>query len=269
MTRKLLLFPFLVLILGLTLAAPVSAEEKSASGERLLKNFNEAAPGSPLLPAGVEVKPGFASGPGSSVGKVQMAQGQVFIVHKGQSVAYIAKKDAPLYVGDTIVSSSRSRLSALMNDHSVLALAPSSKLVIDNSSYTLKDDSRSSAMSLLFGQVRFIVKKLSGHSNFTVNTKTAVCGVRGTDFAVSLVPSGETAAAAGDPLITTVVTGADSTVSMAGSVGEAVLVGPTSVAAAAAGSAVTAPAFVGAAATAALGLVGPGLASMSMPPGFN
>jgi len=285
-SKNLLLF-CLALIVALSLTCTLLAEEQSALGKKLLRNFNAFEPSAPLLPANISVKPGFAVGPGSSIGQVQMIQGNVFVVHKDQSVAYKAKKKTPLFAGDMLVSSKKSRLSAVMNDNSVLALAPNSKLVIDKSVYDPKKQTRSAVMRVLFGQVRFIVKKVSGAPDFTVNTRTAVCGVRGTDFAVSVIPESETvsgrpgfwarfslikkAYAVGEeaPVTTTVVTGADSTVSLAGTVGSEVVVGPSSVAAAATGAAATTPAYVGAAAAAALGLVGPGLASMSMPPGFD
>ena len=254
--------------------------------DNLLDNFGrERAPAEPLIPQGIKVMPGFKEGAGSVIGNAQMVQGDVVVIHKGEKVAYTIKKGHPFFVGDTLISGEHSRLNAKMVDRSILALAPSSKLVLDQQNYDAEKKERVSTLRLLFGRARFIVEKLE-KPNYQVKTPTAVVGVRGSDFALAVTPnenklsfigrilasisSSRKAHAAGfGDLLTTLVTGPGTTVGFAGNIGETQIVGPSSICAATGANAAISPIFVGAAAAGkALGLVGPSLASMSMPPGM-
>ncbi|MBW2615051.1 MAG: FecR domain-containing protein, partial [Deltaproteobacteria bacterium] len=84
----------------------------------------------------------------------------------------------------------RSRVSVRLNDRSVFALAPVSKLVIDKSVYDPAKKKRSSLLSLWFGRARFVVAKIMGEkkADYKVKTPTAVCGVRGSDFGLAVAP---------------------------------------------------------------------------------
>ena len=176
-----------------------------------------------------------------------------------------------------------------MDDKSVLAMAPNAKLVIARLEYKPKENTRSTVMGLLWGSARFIVKKLSGKPSYQVRTETAVCGVRGTDFAVSIAPVKESKkrsaldqflawlnpvreahAVIPGVLITTALTGPGSTVGLTGAIGGTTVVGPASVAGTFSGMAAGGATFVGAGTAAGvLGSVGPGLATLAMPPGFE
>ncbi|MFC1859893.1 FecR domain-containing protein [Thermodesulfobacteriota bacterium] len=196
------------------------------------------------------------------------------------------KNDYQLYTGDTLITAVRSRVSTVMNDESAIAISPNTKLVIDKSVYDPEKDERSSLLSLLFGRARFIVNKIAGKPSFTVNTPTSVCGVRGSDFAISVSPAEkqissirkffkkfslvkEAHAQIPGLLISVVVTGEATTVSFVGSIGAVQTVAPLSVCAAVTGGAAITPVVVGAAAAATLSTVGPGLAALSMPPHFD
>lgn len=275
-------------ILVLTLAGGVLPLQGAGVEDKLLDILKkEYAPIEKLLPPDVKVQPGFKEGVGPVIGNVQVVQGEVFVFHKGQSAAYKLVQDHPLYNGDTVVSGERARLNARLQDKSVFSLAPNSKLVLDESIYNVQKDERSSTLSLLFGKARFIVAKITGKSDYNIKTPTAVCGLRGSDLALSVAPEEEKIsffsrmyavlspvreahAAPAAVLLTVLVTGPETTVGFAGTVGAMQVVGPVSVSAAAAGASAIAPVTVGlAAAGAALGAVGPGLAAISMPPGYR
>lgn len=257
--------------------------------QRYLKNFKVFEPVKPLLDQDIQIKPEFVEGKGVRIGHVQKIQGKVYVIHKGEKVAYVLKKKLPLFTGDTLITEKRSRVNAAMNDKSIFALAPLSKLVIDKSVYDAEKNTRNSLMSVLWGQVRFIADKVTGKPNFTVKTKTAVCGVRGSDFAISVGPAGENTSSISKRdfftdlflireahafvpavLVTTVVTGPATTVGFAGTVGAAQVVGASSLCVAVAGATAIAPVAIGAAAASAvLSSVGPGLATLSMPPEYE
>ncbi len=254
-------------------------------GQKLLRRFKIFEPREALIPSDVVVADYFAPGKGAAIGTVQKIQGDAYVIHDGEKAAYPLKAGLSLFTGDTLVTARRSRLNALMNDKSLIAMAPSAKMVLVKSEYEPAENTRSSIMGLLWGSVRFIAKKLAGKPDFIVKTPTAICGVRGTDFAVSVSPAEQQVSSLDralaffrmvrpayalvipDALITTVVTGTDSSVSLAGTVGAPTLVGSTSVAAVTTGAAAT-PAFsVGAAAAmGTLNTVGPNLATLAMPP---
>lgn len=278
----------LVLVTALFLAFNVSVSTGASWKDRLLNRFKPAVPPEPLLPPKVTVKPGFAVGVGKPIGEVQKTAGTVYVVHQGQDVAYKMKKNFSVFTGDTFISSKRSRLNIIMKDKSVIALAPESKLTIDKSIYDPEKDVRSSLIRVLFGRIRFIVQKVAAKPNYVVMTKTAIIGVRGSDFAISVsagdeqtsadqsffkqVGLGKEAKAAAAPavFVTTVLTGPATTVSFTGAVGTTVMVGPASAAMAVAGAAATTPVVVGAAAALAiLQSIAPGLATLGMPPEYD
>jgi hypothetical protein len=126
----------------------------------------------------------FKPGLGSSVGKVEVVQGEVVIIHAGGSSGYRAQKGIPLYTGDTVITLETGRTKFKLNDGSTLTLAPETKLVINRSVYDPEKKTRSSYIDLSLGKARFWVTKFSNfkRSVFKVKTPTAVCGVRGSDF---------------------------------------------------------------------------------------
>jgi hypothetical protein len=137
-----------------------------------------------LLPAGLTMEDVFKPGLGASVGKIELAQGQVVIIHADELRGYQARKDLPLYTGDTIVTLETGRTKFKLNDESTMTMAPETKLVINRSVYDPAKKSRSSFMGMSTGKARFWVKKFTDfqRSVFKVKTPTAVCGVRGSEF---------------------------------------------------------------------------------------
>jgi len=133
-----------------------------------------------------------------------------------------------------LISEEQSKAQAKLNDQSIISIGPYTKLVFDKSVYDPSKPARNSLLSLLFGKARFIVTKLANFrsSPFKVRTPTAVAGVRGSDFAISVAP--------GSPLTTTIMTGQETTVTFAGNTGPTRVVGPMSASSATQGMAATA-----------------------------
>ncbi|CAB5084684.1 hypothetical protein D3OALGA1CA_1428 [Olavius algarvensis associated proteobacterium Delta 3] len=275
-------------VAGIFCLSVVPSLHSADPGKDLLKRFNVFKPKEPLIPENVKISPDFKPGTGPSIGTVQKIQGTAYVIHQNQMVAYTLKNNFLLYQNDTLVTGKRSRINAIMNDRSVLALAPHAKLVLTQIEYDPDTETRSTFMNLLWGSVRFIVQKVKGKPNFRVKTPTAVAGVRGTDFALSVTPISDKmsslerflaainpvreahAQVIGIPLITTALTGTGSTVGLTGAVGGTAIVGPASVAGAVTGAAAGGATVVGATAAAGvLGSVGPGLATLAMPPEFD
>ncbi len=279
--RKIAFYCLLVLVMLFTFNIPVLFCEDSE--KELLENFQSSKPYIPLIPADVEFGDQFVKGEGDKIGEINQVKGNAYVIHSGQKIAYPLKKKNPLFVSDTLITLSDSRLNAVMHDKSVLALASQAKLTIVKSEYSWFGNKRSTVMNLVWGSARFIVQKLSGKPAFTVKTRTAVCGTRATDFIVSVTSTIEDKkvstldklldyfsfvqkayALAPQKTITTVLTGPESTVGLTGNIGKTSIVGPASIAGALDGASATGARFVGGkTADAILRSVGPGLDSIS------
>ncbi len=238
---------------------PVLAKE---AGDKMAEIFKrDIKPPVDLLPVGVEVVEGFEPGEGKPIGSVKNAVGKVLVVHQGANTAYVLKKGTSLFTGDTLITDEGSSLYSNLNDKSVFTLSPYSKIVLDKSIYDPDKSSRDSLLRLMFGKARFIVTLLSkkAQANYRVNTPTAICGVRGSDFALSVAPVDALsvswwdrikklgligtahAAPAGPTLATTIVTGKETTVGFAGNVGPTQVLGPLHISQAIAGMAAITP----------------------------
>lgn len=271
-----------VCLLGIFFIFAAAPDAGAVDWKKLLDRFKEFKPAKPLLPPDVPVMSEFVVGKGDSVGTVQKIQGTVYVIHKDEKVAYPLKKTNPLFVGDTLITQNRSRVYTLMNDESKFALAPNSKLVIQDLVYDRKKKKGASILKMLFGRLRCKAWKIPNR-RYSVRTPTAVCGVRGSDFAISVGPADkersslkrffknfslvrEAHAQGVESLVTVVVTGPTTTVSFTGTIGTLQMVAPASLSAATAGAAAIAPMGIGAAAaTATLTMIAPELAVLSMP----
>ena len=153
-----------------------------------------------MLPDGLIIEDIYKPGIGSPVGEVQLVQGKVVIIHKDIFRGYWAKKDLPLYKGDTIATQEGGRIRFRLNDGSTLTMASTTELVINRSVYDPTKKSRSSFLGMTLGKARFWVSKLMGfkRSEFKVKTETAVMGVRGSDFVIRASPKVTEVTALGD-----------------------------------------------------------------------
>ncbi len=139
------------------------------------------------VPEGLVIEKTFKTGQGLPVGIIRMVHGEVIIIHSDMQRGYMAEKKLPLFKGDTIISKNKGRIQLEFRDGSTLTMSSNSQLVITQSIYEPTAKSRSSFIKMGFGKIRFIVRKLTGFkvSEFKVKTKTAVIGVRGSDFIIS------------------------------------------------------------------------------------
>ncbi len=128
----------------------------------------------------------FREGAGPPVGKIQLVQGKAVIIHTGERVGYLARARLPLFRQDTLRTFDRGRLRLSLNDGSIITIASDSRLTISRSVYNPAEKERSSFIDMGIGKVRFWIKKMVGFDRpeFKVKTRTAILGVRGSDFIV-------------------------------------------------------------------------------------
>lgn len=143
-----------------------------------------------LLPQGIVIKDKYVHGKGPSIGKVYSVQAEVIILHSDKKYGYRAKKDLPLFEGDSIITRDKGRLEAVLNDGSTIILVPRTDIELSGSIYDQAKGIRSSLINMTIGKARFLVTKLADfkRSDFKVKTETAIAGVRGSDFIVKTSP---------------------------------------------------------------------------------
>ncbi|NOY70736.1 MAG: FecR domain-containing protein [Deltaproteobacteria bacterium] len=146
---------------------------------------NEATAGK-LLPNGLTIKADFKPGAGPALGKVVRVVGKAVLIHKGEKTGYTAGPGNFLYKNDTIVTLAGGHLSFSLNDGSFMSLSPETRIMINKSVYSPAKKTRTSFLDMALGKARFVVQKFvdAKHSEFKVKTKTAVAGVRGSDFII-------------------------------------------------------------------------------------
>ncbi len=142
-----------------------------------------------MLPAGMEIKKVYQAGSGMPVGKIQSAWGDVVIVHTGSEEAYRAKTGLPLYLRDTIITSSNASLTCRLRDGSIFKLAEDSKLKINLSAHDTQRKSSISSLFLIAGKAHFQIAKLDDFEprEFKVETDSFIAGGRQADFAILLL----------------------------------------------------------------------------------
>ena len=165
----------------------------------------------------------------NGAGKATYVSGEVFVI-RGDERLPLAEGQS-VFASDTVVTADSGRVTLQMRDASKVYVGRLSR--VNLADYALKDDSLiSGSLNVLWGKVRFFVAKLSNSSTFKVSTRTAVLGVRGTEFVV-IVPMPEGLV---DPLspelpdnlpeLITTVYGIEGLVEGFSSSGERILIGP-------------------------------------------
>ena len=272
-----------IVIAIVLLTATVGYTQKK--GDELVQIFaKDLKPAEELIPAGATMEKEFKPGVGKEIGTVEYSEGEACIIHSGSKAVYTAKPNTPLFQGDTLVTKEKARIQARFEDKSVIALAPLSKIVLDKVFWDQKTQQRDTVTSLVIGRARYVAQKVEGArpEDYKVVTPAATVGIRGSDFAVAVVPQEaipdkvsffrltDTAYAAAPALGTVVLTGPNTTVGFTGSVGASQTVEPFSAALALVGEpARRALAVTPEVAVQMLSIVGPKLAVMAMPPDFE
>ncbi len=129
---------------------------------------------------------GYAPGVGPAVGRIRQISGTVAVVHQDQEYGFNAFVEMDLFKGDIIYTAKDGKVAFKLNDGSFVSLSSNSTLTLTQSVYAPEAKSRSSLMNMVKGKARFVVKKFvdARHQEFKVKTKTAVAGVRGSDFII-------------------------------------------------------------------------------------
>ena len=118
-------------------------------------------------------------------GKVVSLEGTVEI---GRAAVFKrADVGSTIQSGDTVRTGSPGRARILFADDSVLNLGDSTTLLVDETVFNASKGAASTLMHLLGGKVRALVSEYysTNQASYTIETTTAVSGVRGTEFIVA------------------------------------------------------------------------------------
>ncbi|CAB5083669.1 hypothetical protein D3OALGB2SA_792 [Olavius algarvensis associated proteobacterium Delta 3] len=120
------------------------------------------------------------------VGTATFITGRVDITRPGAAAEPLDTGDE-VYVGDIVRTKTGAKAEIRFVDESIVRLAQQSRVEITE--YMVKKDEQRSRLSLFRGKLQSLVKKVAGRAwgrnqphRFLIQTPTAVCGVRGTDF---------------------------------------------------------------------------------------
>jgi hypothetical protein len=129
-------------------------------------------------------------------GQIEVAKGEVQISSPKQELR-LGTIGSKVCSGDTVISGPAARVRLKMEDGNELNIAPDSKIALENYQFEPAQNKKKVLLNVLQGKVRAATKQenmyndksTDGAANsFQVKTKTAVAGVRGTDFLTSYDP---------------------------------------------------------------------------------
>lgn len=129
----------------------------------------------------------------ADVGLTTGYDGNVYQTHQEENVVNPVRLATPIYMHDRIKTELLAKATFTFDDKSTLTLAEDSTVNITKHIYDPEKDLRQTIVHLSRGTVRFVVTKGKARgSMFKVVTPTAIAGVRGTEFVVSVDENGKT-----------------------------------------------------------------------------
>ncbi len=124
----------------------------------------------------------------SAMGQVKKVTGLMEIQRAKQTTRLVARRDTEVFFGDTITTGDDSEGLIKLVDESIIRVHANSKIVLNT---MISPVEKKHSVLLFFGKLwNKISKKALRRKVFEVQTPTAVCGVRGTDFEIASYEDG-------------------------------------------------------------------------------
>jgi hypothetical protein len=122
----------------------------------------------------------------ADIGQIKVAKGIVTIERGGQSLP--GEAGARVHGADTVRTGSDGSVGITMTDNSLLSAGPNSLLVLDRYEFDSTTNQGRFDASLRRGTLAVVSGRLARQSPdaMTLRTPSAILGVRGTEFAVSV-----------------------------------------------------------------------------------
>ena len=146
----------------------------------------------------VSVKDYFLPGKTKEAGVIQTAVGHVVVAHGDLRQAYFAANGDKLYEQDIVftLKASKCRIKLLNND--IITLGDRTRITVKEVSGTKDSSEKKTNLSVAQGKAMFYAIRLLNQKSttMTVESPTAVAGVRGTKFGMEVTIEGENSTAA-------------------------------------------------------------------------
>jgi len=122
------------------------------------------------------------------LGHFSAVTGAVAVRHSKTVKWLPAQVDMPVFFGDTVSSGPDGKGEIVFSDESLLKINPNSKLAINT---IISPVEKKNSVLLFFGRIwSKVSRQASKRKTFEIQTPTAVCGVRGTDFTTAAYEDG-------------------------------------------------------------------------------
>ncbi|WP_031517238.1 FecR family protein [Desulfofalx alkaliphila] len=126
------------------------------------------------------------------VAKIMAVQGNVKVLRAGGEKDFPAFKGMGLTQGDTIITGKDGRVTLELAQDKELKIGENSRVMISKLVQSLENNADKTSLNLKAGQVYTNVKgELKPGAKYEIRTPTAVMGVRGTQFFVSIASDGQ------------------------------------------------------------------------------
>ncbi|MFH1812114.1 MAG: FecR family protein [Pseudomonadota bacterium] len=123
---------------------------------------------------------------GAVVGKISFLKGKAERADKADGPWKKLKRNQPVYLGDFVRTLEDSRLELRFSDGSVMRMAATSTLQVNDAKVDVKKQERNVSATLVAGKAWAKVSSMvSSDNKFEVKTENAVAGVRGTTFRIN------------------------------------------------------------------------------------
>lgn len=130
----------------------------------------------------------------AACGEILVSKGDIKVESASGGKPTAAAQGTKVCQGDTIIAGLQSRAKVKMEDGNELNISPESRIKLEIYEYKPADNKKKVMLNVLYGKVRSATREENmyndqakdGQANtFQVKTKSAVAGVRGTDFLTS------------------------------------------------------------------------------------
>ena len=139
---------------------------------------------------GVEVADSFITSGSEYIGEIQTVTGHVVVFHEDNNRAYYASNGDALFKQDIVYTLAESRCRIKFTTEDVITMGDNTRIGIDSYMDSPETGEKRSVIRLLKGKAMFYMLKLFKYKiiDTTVNTPTAIIGVRGTQFGTEVRP---------------------------------------------------------------------------------
>lgn len=140
-----------------------------------------------LIPENITIEQGYEPGYDPPVGSAVTLEGDVIVIHEHSKIGYRLKRYLPVFKKDTIITLSTGTVSLKLKDGSIVALSSRTRFVIERNIFEKDTGMFSSFMNMVRGKARFVIRKIKQlkGNECKIKTKTAVIGLRGSDFIIA------------------------------------------------------------------------------------